>query len=236
MTTKKLRKKLALSGQDMEEIKQAVARQEARTSGEISLAVIAESSCYAYWELLVAMGTSLLFIVALFFMNSQIESCLQVLFWQPKPVYLAVFYILAEMVLIFVLYLFYNIPAVDRLVVPEGAKMACVSARAFRHFTESGVYCTDNHSGILIFVSYFERQVRIVADRGISEKISQDLWNLVADEVSESLARGNAKDAFLNAVNRCGDLLAENFPINSAEEKKNQLSDGLIILENEAWV
>lgn len=234
MTTKKLKKKLALSEHDMEEIKQAVKNQEERTSGEISLAVIAESSSYAYWELLVAAGTSMLFMTALFFLGDQIYNAIKVMFWQPKPIYLAMFYFLAELVFVLVLYIIYNIPAVDRLVVPEAAKIHCVTARAFRHFTESGVYCTSNHSGIMIFVSYFERQVRIVADSGISEKIGQDLWNLVADEMAESLSKGNAKDAFLNAVNRCGDLLAENYPVEG--KKENQLADGLVILENEPWV
>ena len=69
-----------------------------------------------------------------------------------------------------------------------------------------------------------------MADRHISEKVSEDLWNIIADEIAENMGKGSAKDAFISAVEKCGQLLAENFP--SESEKKNQLKDGLVILEN----
>ena len=56
------------------------------------------------------------------------------------------------------------------------------------------------------------------------------MWNIIADEIAENMGKGSAKDAFISAVEKCGQLLAENFP--SESEKKNQLKDGLVILEN----
>jgi putative membrane protein len=98
-----------------------------------------------------------------------------------------------------------------------------------RYFAESGVYETAEHSGILIFVSYMERQVRIVADSGIASKISQDLWNIIADDLAQGIKSGQTKEGFISAVEKCGQLLAENFPAH--EENPNELSDGLAILD-----
>ncbi len=226
-------KKLSLGEKDFEEIKDAVSNAEKRTSGEIALAVIPESSSYAFWELLTAVVTALLLAIALFPIADGIYSWLCGIFWGERPWYLAAFFMTVCALAVILLYLAYNIPAIDSIVVPQAARHHAVYARAMRYFTESGVYDTSNHSGVLIFVSYFEREVRIIADRGISEKISQDLWNLIADEISESFSKKNVKEAFVNAVNRCADLLAEYFPLEG--EKKNELVDGLVLLRNDRW-
>ena len=86
---------------------------------------------------------------------------------------------------------------------------------------------------ILIFVSFMEHQVRILADSGIAKRISQDLWNLIADELAEDIKNGKTAQAFLNAISKCGDLLAEQFP--AKEENPNELSDGLVILGDLEW-
>ena len=52
--TKKMIKKLSLSKQDFDHIKQAVAEQEKYTTGEIALALTAESDSYSFWELFFA--------------------------------------------------------------------------------------------------------------------------------------------------------------------------------------
>jgi putative membrane protein len=234
MKYKALVKKLSLDDKAFSEIKDAVKKAESKTTGEIAVAVAAESASYAFWELLAAVGISILLLACLFPMANQIYAWLGKIFWGPEPWYLAAFFLIVCAIVVVVLYLAFNIPAVDAVVVPQIAKSKSVTARAMRYFTESGVYCTKEHSGILIYVSYLEKEVRIIADKGISEKISQDLWNLIADELADSLAKKNVKDAFINAINRCGDLLSENFPAH--KENPDELPDGLVVLENEKWM
>lgn len=234
MKYKALVKKLKLDDKAFAEIQDAVKNAESKTTGEIALAVAAESSSYAFWELLTAVGVSLLLLASMFPLAGQIYDWLGRVFWGPEPWYLAAFYVVVCAIEVVVLYLLFNIPAIDSLVVPQSVKDMTVNARAMRYFAESGVYCTKEHSGILIFVSYFEKEVRVIADKGISEKISQDLWNLIADELADSFAKGNAKDAFINAVNKCGDLLAEYFP--NHEDNPDELPDGLVVLENGRWM
>ena len=123
-----------------------------------------------------------------------------------------------------------NVPAIDRIIIPNRIKKAAVTNRAMRHFAESGVYETSEHSGILIFVSYMERQVRIIADTGIAKKIPQDLWNIIADDLAQGIKNGKTKEGFISAVEKCSELLAENFP--AKDENPNELCDGLVILQD----
>lgn len=230
MTVKQLNRKLGLSDADLKEIREAVAKAEDKTSGEIALAVTAESSSYAEWELVAAAITALALFLCVFPMSAQIYAWLGFRFWGIEPWYLSLFHGGLISIAVVALYFLYNIPVIDALVIPASVKNKSVTNRAMRHFAESGIYCTDNHSGILVFVSWFEKQVRIVADRHISEKVSEDLWNIIADEVAENMGKGSTKEAFLSAVEKCGQLLAENFPPDG--EKKNQLDNGLVILED----
>ena len=79
-----------------------------------------------------------------------------------------------------------------------------------------------------------EREVRILADTGISSKIDPALWNLIAVDLAEGLGTDDATGAFVRAVERCGELLAEHFPASSnPEENPNELPDGLVILDDE---
>ncbi len=234
MNYKSFMKASGLTEDALEEIKGAVKKAESRTTGEIALAITPESSSYAFWELASSVVASFILIVCLLPLSSLLYSWMESVLWEVKPWYLVACYITVAVVMVVFLYILFNIPAIDYLVVPGEAKNTNVTARALRYFTESGVYDTREHSGILIFVSFFERQVRIVADKGISEKISQDLWNLIADEMVEDLSHGRTKEAFLGAIKRCEELLAENFPPH--EDNPNELKDGLVILEADRWV
>ena len=234
MTYRTLVRELGLSDSDRADIQRAVQDAERGTSGEIVLAVTAESASYAFWELLSSLCSTLLLLVCLFPLSSQIYRWLGTIFWGEEPWYLAAFYVAVCALVLTALYLLYNVPAIDRLVIPREARSAAVSRRAMRYFAESGVYATRGHSGVLIFVSWFEKEVRIIADEGLSATISPDLWNLIADEMSDAFAHRDARTAFLGAIARAGSLLADHFPAGS--ENPNELSDGLVILEDEKWV
>lgn len=234
MKTKSLLKKLNLGESDFTEIKNAVAQAEAKTTGEIALAVTPESSHYSFWELFASNCFAAIVLLVLLPFSSQISSFLNSLYWQNAPKWvIPFFYILVTFSSIALFFYICNIPFIDRIIIPRSIRTNCVNNRVLRYFTESGVYDTAEHSGILIFVSYMERQVRIVADRGISEKISQDMWNLIADELCENLKKGETLSAFTSAIEKCGDLLAQNFPPHN--ENPNELPDGLVILEDAEW-
>lgn len=243
MNYKTLVKKLNLSESDKKDIEQAVQQAEANTTGEIALAITPQSDPYAFWELFLAALTSFLLMCALFPLANQIYAFMNRVFWLPKPWHLIAFYLLAYVIEMVIFYLLYNIPWFDSLIVPDRVKEKAVTNRAMRYFAESGVYCTQNHTGILIFVSYLEHEVRIIADKGLNDKIPNDLWEQLADEIAQDIAKGSVKAGFLNAIEKCGALFAENFPLESTETTSsttteeanevnpNELFDSLVILK-----
>lgn len=227
MTEKAFYRELNLSEESLAKIKASVHKAESGTSGEIAVAVAAESSDYAFWELFYAIiAAFVVFSLALPFAGS-IRAFYEKLNWSAPEWYLPGAYGLAVLLLIFFFYIILNIPALDRLIIPQEYKKRMVTERALRCFTECGVYVTEKHCGVLIFVSFLERQVRIIADTGISEKIGNDLWAIIADGIVEEISKGNVESAFIDAVEKCGDILSEKYP--SDGEKQNELSDGLII-------
>lgn len=230
MTKKTLLKKIELSDSDMEEIKNAVKKAESKTSGEIALALTAESEHYSFWELLYSIYFAAFIFIILLPFASKIENLYDKFFWLCPTWLLPAFYGIATLTTIVFGFYFANIPFIDRIIIPKNIKNQAVTNRAFRHFSQSGVYETREHSGILIFVSYLERQVRIVADSGIAHKIPQDLWNIIADDLALGIKSGKTKEGFIAAVEKCGELLAEKFP--AEKENPNELPDGLTILED----
>ena len=234
MKQKKLLKKLSFSDQDFEDIKNAVTGQEKNTCGEIALAIAPESSSYEFWVLLTALFAALLVIGCLIPFSNHISSLIDLISWPERIWVLPTFYVLSGVAAAAMVYILCNISAIKRRLIPLAARRTAVNNRALRYFVQSGVYRTSSQTGILIFVSYFEREIRILADSGINSKVSQDLWNIVADEMTDSLANGNTKEALIGAINRCGELLTQNFPLDS--EAKNELPDGLVILDNEPWI
>lgn len=233
MKTKTMLKKLELDKDSLDEIQKAVQKAEAGTTGEIETAITAESAHYAFWELLASVCAAAVVFAVMVPFAGKFLRLYEYFTWTQRVWMLPAFYGFVCFVVIIAFFYLFNVPALDRLVIPHIVRSSSVTKRALRHFTESGVYETSEHSGVLIFVSYLEREVRIVADRGISEKISQDLWNIIAEGLASDIKAGNAKEGFISAVQKCGDLLAQNFPAH--DMNPDELPDGLAILEDAEW-
>lgn len=233
MTRKSLLKKLKFSKEDFTEIEQTIKNAEQGTDGELVIAVAAESSTYAFWELFIAVITAFTLTVCLLPLAPQIYSWLLKTFGIVQNWWLPSIYIAIPVSTVSVLYYLFNIPFFDRIIIPEGVKKYSVDDRAIKCFVKSGVYRTKESTGILIYVSYFERRVKIIADSGVSSKITPDLWKLIADEIAENIGKGKSKEAFILAAQRCGDILKEYFP--SSEPHQNQLSDRLLVLHNQLF-
>ncbi len=234
MKYRNLIKKLNLNEQDFARIKDAIKQAESKTTGEIAIAVAPESAHYSFWELLAANIISALVFILLLPFSSKIHDFYESIYWHTEPSWvIPSFFIIACFLTIVIVFYLTNIPFIDSIIIPKAIKKVSVTQRAFRYFTESGVYKTKEHSGILIFVSYMEKEVRIIADQGLSKSISNDLWALIADDLAEDIKNKKTTDAFINAINRCGDLLTQYFPNN--KEDDNELADGLIILGDAGW-
>lgn len=229
MTADKLTRKLSLSEKDLADIKDAIANAEKKTNGEIALAATSESSDYSFFELFASVILGAVTFALLLVFNAHIESFIGGLFWQEKNWYVPAFYGFVEFAVIGLFFCFANIPAIDRIVIPRNVRKTKVYNRALKSFVESGTYQTKDHTGIQIFISCMEREVRIVADSGINPKIEQKEWDSLAQTLARGIREKKTAEALVSVISQCGDLLERNFP--AKKENPNELPDGLVILE-----
>jgi putative membrane protein len=230
MKTNAMLQKLRLTDESLGRIRDAVEKAEGKTNGEIAVALIAESGQYAFWELLAALFAGAAAFALLLPFSALLQDQMGSFFWRFAAWRLPAFFGIVSFGLIALLYALVNVPAVDRLVIPRAVRSKTVLNRAVRYFSEGGVYDTKDRSGILIFVSYMEREVRIIADTGISAKISGDLWALIAEDLASGIGGAGAEGAFVRAIEQCGELLEQYFP--AKHENPNELANALVILED----
>lgn len=231
MNSKKLVKKLNLSNEALGRVSQAVKRAEEKTSGEIVVALAAESSDYSFWELFAALLASLLAAICALPLADKIRAFDEAINWTSSAWTLPAIYVFAAFFFVIPFFLLINaILPLDRFVIPKDIKEKAVNERAMRAFLECGVSSTRERAGVLIFVSYLEKQARVLADEGIAKKIGPDLWRLIVLELSEEIGKKNTEAALCAAVQKCGDLLAQRFPADRTDNP-DELDNGVVILE-----
>ncbi len=225
--------KARLSEEDLQEIERAIVNAEANTNGEIACAITSASHNYSFWELLFALGVGAVVAIILTVCSPFLVETLEEIFWGDVPSWLLTGFIaITTLITISIAFLIANIPCIDRLFTPKSYRDFAVYRRAMRHFVESGVYDTKEQSGILIFVSLLEREVKIIADRGINQKVPQEKWDAIAVKLAQGFSKKTdilPKDAFVSAITECGLLLAENFP--PLAENPNELNDSVEVLQ-----
>jgi uncharacterized membrane protein len=86
---------------------------------------------------------------------------------------------------------------------------------------------TRDKTGILLYIILKERQFYILADEGINEKVSQETWNEVRDEMQQMFKDGFFADGILYGIERVGKILSEYFPIKP--DDTNELSNRVVL-------
>ncbi|MHB8579082.1 MAG: TPM domain-containing protein [Ignavibacteriaceae bacterium] len=102
-----------------------------------------------------------------------------------------------------------------------------IHALAEKEFFRLGVDKTRNKTGILIFVLLPRRQFYIMADTGINEKVPENTWDAVKDEMQRMFLTGEFSKGIIHGVQRVGNILSEHFPVNP--DDINEISNEIII-------
>jgi uncharacterized membrane protein len=72
---------------------------------------------------------------------------------------------------------------------------------------------TRHKTGILLYLLLHEKQFYILGDQGIHEKIGDETWAQVRDEIQAHFKDGNFPEGILWGIERVGKILAGHFPI-----------------------
>ena len=101
------------------------------------------------------------------------------------------------------------VPDVKRWLVDPDVLARRVALRASRAFLDEEVFATRDRTGILLFLSLFEHRAVVLADSGIHARVEASAWEAVAADLAAGMRAGRAGEALVEAVRRCGELLAE---------------------------
>jgi uncharacterized membrane protein len=84
--------------------------------------------------------------------------------------------------------------------------------RALEAFAELRVWDTAENNGVLVFLLLADRDVEVVADRGIAARVSAAEWESICRAMEEHFRSGRFSDGAVAGVRGVGDLLARHFP------------------------
>jgi putative membrane protein len=79
--------------------------------------------------------------------------------------------------------------------------------RAAAAFLDQEVFQTRQRTGILLFVSLFERRVVLLADSGIHQKVEEGAWEAITGRLATGIRSGRPGPAMIEAIRACGELL-----------------------------
>lgn len=96
-------------------------------------------------------------------------------------------------------------------------------ARALELFAQLGVWDTEANSGVLIYVLLADRDVEIVADRGIAARVPKTEWEALCRAMEAHFARGEFEAGALAGLAGADALLRAHFP--RAADDRNELGD-----------
>lgn len=83
------------------------------------------------------------------------------------------------------------------------------AAAAFQRFR---VRRTAGGTGVLIYVSLYERKVRVLGDDAINAKVTQADWQTICNHAVEGMRHGRRAEGLANAIREAGELLSRHFP------------------------
>lgn len=95
--------------------------------------------------------------------------------------------------------------------------------RALKLFAKLRVWDTDENSGVLIYLQLLDRNVEILADRGIAAKVPQATWEALCRDLEAAMRSGDCRTGVLAAIDNATRLLAMHFPVRDANP--NELPD-----------
>lgn len=100
--------------------------------------------------------------------------------------------------------------------------------RAIEVFSNLRVWDTEQNSGVLIYLLLADREVHIVADRGIAKRVEQVEWDGIAKAMQNEFLRGDFLSGSLRGIERITALLAIHFP--PGTDNPDELSNEPVIV------
>ena len=100
--------------------------------------------------------------------------------------------------------------------------------RAIEVFSELRAWDTEHNNGVLIYLLLADRDVEIVADRGIHVKLGAEIWEALCRDMETAFREGRFEAGVLAGIRAVGEHLARHFPARGS--KPNEMPDRPVVL------
>lgn len=208
------------SGAELERIKAAVHLAESGISGEIVPVVVQKSGYYS----IAHYKGSLIASFATFFLFVFFDRFVPSLAVEDK---LVVFVIVLLTGMVGAILPRFS-DGVKRLLITQQHMDHATRQRAENAFLEEEVFNTRHRTGIMIFVSFFESEVIVMGDRGISKVVDQKAWDKIVKDLTTQIEKGKVVEGLEEAIKSCGEILREK-GFRKTTDDVNELRDDLRI-------
>ena len=212
------------SDSDLQRIKRAVFNAESKISGEIVPVIVERSGRYliaTYKGSLI--GASLAFIVMIFLDRYVFTTSSSTLFYDPVFIFMVVVAggLAGALGATFV-------APVKRLLISRDYLDSATRQRAETAFLEEEIFNTRQRTGIMLFISFFEHEVMVMADKGINSVVEQAQWDKIVSDMISDIRSGRIIDGLEKAISKCGEILLEKGFVKTVDDT-NELRDDLRI-------
>ena len=202
-----------ITNKDREEIKALIDEAETNSTSELVPMIVKTSDVYPAAHFRGAIIVSFLFSVALYMSPFQIINPIWFLWVQVPGLLIG--------------YALGNIPQITRLLITKKEVEYEVTQRAIEAFFENKLHTTENHNGVLIFISLLERKIKIITDVSVREKIEQKIWDDIIHDFTDMAREGQFVEALKKSIAATSSVLERHFPASGT--RKNELKNDLII-------
>ena len=100
--------------------------------------------------------------------------------------------------------------------------------RALDLFSHLRMWDTEGNSGVLIYLLLADRQVEIIADRGIHAKAGSRAWTAICRDMEVAFKSEHYKEGAVRGVQAAARQLTEHFP--AGNRARNELPDEAVLI------
>lgn len=108
---------------------------------------------------------------------------------------------------------------------PPGAVLAGVEARERAHdvFVRLRTWDTEANNGVLVYLLLADHRIEIVADRGLTGRVSGAEWAAVCRLIETEMRADHPEQAILAGIRAVSDHLARHFPQADGQPDEDEL-------------
>ncbi|MBI3545182.1 MAG: TPM domain-containing protein [Gammaproteobacteria bacterium] len=101
-------------------------------------------------------------------------------------------------------------------------------ARAVDVFSQLRIWDTEHNNGVLIYLLLADRDVEIIADRGVHARVGAEAWEKICREMENLFRAGKFEQGVLHGIRAVSEHLRKHYP--ASGKNPNELDDKPVVL------